>query len=103
MIVPSLTTLLADAPWKILGDLRPVSSTQLLDSKCKSFILLLGPVAKSEMAAVNELEPACVTFDLRFSWEKLAYPIPRVLTVVTHIIQKLQFLVKKDDQELVND
>ena len=87
--MPPLATLLADASWQVLGDLRPVSRTPLLNSESQSFILLLRPVAESEVAASDELEPARVALDLRFSREELADPVPRVLTVVTHIIQKL--------------
>ena len=92
VIMPSLSTLLSNAPWQALGHLGPVLGTLRRDDVREDLILLLRPGALGEMAAVVKLEPASVTLDLRLAGQKLTNTIPRVLAKSLDIVLQLFIL-----------
>lgn len=89
MVVPALTTLLSDAPWEALGNLRPVFGALTMDNSDQDLVFLFRPGALCEVATVVQFEPACVALDLRLFHHQFADPIPRILAEFFNIVQKL--------------
>lgn len=58
VVVPSLTTLLADTAGKALGDIGPIFGALLGDNSGQDLVLVLGPSTLRKVAAVVQLEPA---------------------------------------------
>ena len=64
MVMPSLSALLSNATRETLGHLSPVFGALGSHDVGEDAILLLGPGALGEVAAVIEFKPAGVAFDL---------------------------------------
>ena len=95
MVVPSLPALLANAARESLCDLSPVMGSLTLDNLGQDPILILGPAALGEVRAVRDLEPPCVTLDLRLALDLLADAVPRVLAIHADQLEEELILLRR--------